>query len=410
MENASCDVMIIGAGPAGATLAMILSGSGLRVTVADKDRFPRDKVCGDAMSGQVVNILKRLPAGIYQDFLDITHKAPSRGIRFTSPGMKSVDLTFSTGEGPPADPPGYICPRKVFDHFLVSKMKSLPGITFLEETRVIGLTAGPDHITARTESGPVMARLVAGADGVHSICSSLLGNRSGEQGQLCTGIRGYFEHVGGMHPWGYIELFFLRELLPFYFWIFPEVDGLSNVGLAMLRNRISKDKVSLGRVFDHVIRDIPYFSERFRNARLAGSLQAHTLPLGRTPGRLSGDRFLLLGDAASLVDAFSGEGIGNAMASAEVAAGVILQAFKREDLSGSFLSLYDEKIKKRMGRELKTSYALQRLSVSRHLFDFIVGKASRSKGFNDLLSSAFGNEEIRSKLVSPRFLLDLLFR
>ena len=117
----------------------------------------------------------------------------------------------------------------------------------------------------------------------------------------------------------------------------------------------------------------------------------------------------VLPDAASLVDAFSGEGIGNAMASAEVASGVIRKAFQRNDLTASSLSEYDTLIQKRMGRELRTSHALQRLSVSRHLFDLIVGKAGRNPAFNDLLSSAFRNEDIRSKLVRPEFMLRLLF-
>ncbi|MCX6266673.1 MAG: geranylgeranyl reductase, partial [Bacteroidetes bacterium] len=91
----------------------------------------------------------------------------------------------------------------------------------------------------------------------------------------------------------------------------------------MMQHEIIKRKINLKQILQDIISNDPIVSPRFRNARLIGKPEAHTLPLGTNHLTRSGHRFILLGDAAFLVDPFSGEGIGNAMASGEIAAAIL---------------------------------------------------------------------------------------
>jgi len=101
-------------------------------------------------------------------------------------------------------------------------------------------------------------------------------------------------------------------------------------------------------------------------------LQARGLALNRDLKNLSGERYLLLGDAAMLVDPFTGEGVGQAMASAESAAAVISNCFETNNFSASAMLDYDTRIRRRMGMEHRTSRVLQKYARNRIVFDGVV--------------------------------------
>lgn len=400
MLKLKTDLIIAGAGPAGATMALMLADSGLQVTIIDKDRFPRDKICGDALSGQALSVLKRMPSAIFEAFLEVVPKTPANGICFVSPDFHKADMAFSSASD--ARPRGYVCPRREFDAFLVSKFSGYRNITFLEGQKLIRVEEGPAGVTATTTDAVITGKLIAGADGVHSVVRTSLCGSKPSKGQLCTGIRAYFEGVTGFHPKGYIELFFLGELLPFYLWIFPEVNGRCNAGIALLQTDIAKRKVNLGELFTTLIHTHPLIAPRFAASRMTGRAEAHALPLGTKPGPLSGNRFLLLGDAACLVDPFTGEGIGNAMASGEVAARVVQNALSTGDLQPGALKEYDRQLKRRIGREIKASAWLQTMAHSARLVNFLVRKAGKRARFNQ--------DRLNEPITRIGFWLRLLFR
>ncbi len=383
MQSLETDVVIAGAGPAGATMALMLAGSGLKVMIVDKDRFPRNKICGDALSGKVLSILKRMPGDAWNRFLSNVPKTPAYGIRFISPGMYDWDFRFTTDDS--TSSLGYICPRRTFDAFLVSELKRHDDIRLLEGETARSLEHDSDSVSLITDHYRIRGRILAGADGVHSIVRSTLTGAKRETDQLCTGIRAYYEGVTGFRGNGFIELFFIRELLPFYCWIFPEADGKCNVGLAMARRSISVQKVNLGEVLERITRTHPGIAPRFASARLSGKPEAHSLPLGMPPGPFSGDRILLLGDAAYLVDPFTGEGIGNAMASGEVAARVVNTCAGTGDYSARSLHAYDRQLMRRLGRGLRISALLNRLARNPSLFDFAVNGMKKNKAFRGLV-------------------------
>jgi flavin-dependent dehydrogenase len=149
-------------------------------------------------------------------------------------------------------------------------------------------------------------------------------------------------------------------------------------------------------------------SPRFSGAKMIGKIEAHGLPLGPDPKPVSGDGFLLAGDAASLVDPFSGEGIGNAMVSGELAASMVRDAFAQNNFSARFLKEYDERIYKKLGRELKTSHRLHELCTHPALFNLVVKKANKNKALKDMFSGMYTNQDLRDELKNPMFYLKLM--
>ncbi|MCX6305741.1 MAG: geranylgeranyl reductase family protein [Bacteroidetes bacterium] len=410
MAHYEFDLLVAGAGPAGCTLALHLAAKGFRIGIIEKDIFPRQKICGDALSGKVLNVMKRIPGGVYEDFIANVEKIPSWGIRFIAPNHREIDVPFilhRTGEQPP---PGYVCNRDDFDNFMFGKLSDYPNVQVFQGERVDKVVTHTDHVFARTQNHEFRGKIIAGADGVHSTVRKFLKGERVDKKHFCIGIRGYYENVTGLHPENYIELIFLKRLLPGYFWIFPSTGGRVNAGLGIMQDRISNRRENLSHLLDDIIANDPLVAPRFAHARLIGKPGAHVLPLGTYKFNRSGNRFILLGDAGFLVDPFSGEGIGNAMASGEIAAGILEKNFSENDFSASALATFDARLQRRFSQEFRTMSALQRLAGSEKLFNLVVGKARKNKEIAELLSAMFTSEKERNKLSQPGFYMRLLFK
>jgi len=409
MEKNAFDLVIVGAGPAGCTTALNLKDSGLKIALVDKAILPADKICGDALSGTVLNVIRRLPGNCYHDFLELEPKTPSWGIRFSAPNGALLDVPFVLKKTPETLPPGYICKRKQFDGFLQKKVTKLTSFPILNYT-VKTITRQEDSFIISGDNGVLKTRMILGADGTHSTVGKILAGHTLDHDHYCLGVRTYFTGVTGLHPEHFIELHFLKQLLPGYLWIFPMENGITNVGLGMQYKKMKSSPESLSALLVKIIHTEPGLSARFSDAKMAGKIESHGLPLGPDSKAISGKGFLLAGDAASLVDPFSGEGVGNAMVSGEIAANIIKTAFTANDISAGFLSKYDNLIRKRMWRELKTSKTIQKLCSYPALFNFVVNKANRNTEFREMFTKMYTSQDVRDKLKSPGFYFRMLLR
>lgn len=380
------DIIIAGAGPGGCAAALTLRDQGLRILILDKATFPRDKICGDALSGKVRSVLRYIAPDLEQSLLDMPAKLGSWGIRFVAPNGGELDVPFKHTPDLSQPAPGFISKRLDFDQFLVDQVKNIPGVELKENCSLRSVQQERDHIRVESSQGKFTASLLIAADGAQSVAARQLVNRKVLPKHHSAGVRAYVSQVSGFHTQNFIELHFLPELLPGYFWIFPLPNGQANVGLGMLTADLKQQKLDLKKALRETIFNHPRFKDRFVSSEILGPIQGFGLPLGSQRSPLSGERFMLVGDAGALIDPFSGEGIGNAMLSGKKAAEVAMEALREQDFSATFLERYDQIVYQKIGQELALSYRLQRLVQYPWLFNWVVKKARGNPSFETLFT------------------------
>jgi flavin-dependent dehydrogenase len=137
-------------------------------------------------------------------------------------------------------------------------------------------------------------------------------------------------------------------------------------------------------------------------------MEAATLPYYAGPSKMAGDNYLLLGDAAKLIDPFTGEGIGNAMISGYYAAETVADCIKKNDFTSLITNNYQELTDKKLGPELNLGLQLQRLAHRPLLLNLVIGKASGKKKTRELISEMLYSNTQKEKLSNPLFYLKLI--
>ncbi|MCD4737304.1 MAG: NAD(P)/FAD-dependent oxidoreductase [Bacteroidales bacterium] len=405
------EICIVGGGVAGTLAALFLAKKyNIPCTILDKEKFPREKICGDGISGWVVSVLEELDRDLLRELFDKPFVLPSYGIRIGAPNNKFVDLPFETNNYPANEfPPGFVARRYDFDNFLVEKAKAHPLIEFLENTSVESCKTVNNGIKLRINSGEkvILSKLVLYAQGTGS--PDIPGyNPGANNNNTFIALRGYYNGITGFHPDNYIELHFLKDILPGYFWIFPMKDGMANVGIGMLKKDVVKKRISLKSMFYDTIKNHPVLGERFSDAAEAESLKAHPIPLWSKKNSISGDHYLVLGDAARLVDPVTGEGMGHAALSGKFAASVAARAITEKKFGPEFLNQYDKELYNLIENELKISKKISRLIKGPFLINTFMKKAERNPWLKEVLAGSLGNLDTRKHLKNPLFYLKML--
>jgi geranylgeranyl reductase family protein len=347
------DIAIIGAGPAGTACALALRHSGLRVALLDKAEFPRDKVCGDAIPGHALKALRQLDPAFADGLWQLQPLDAVRQSRLVAPNGDSLWMRWKL--------PSFNSPRETFDAALLGLVSQHSPTTILENTvlKSLQIEADGGHLQL-AEGAELTCQLVIGCDGANSIVRRQLLPAPLDRAHHCAGVRGYFENIKGAEA-GLTEYFFTKDYLQGYLWIFPVGRGVYNVGLGMLSETVARHKVDLKQVLPELLATHPALAGRFTEARQQGSIQGFGLPLGG--GRtvpVSGSRFLLCGDAASLIDPIQGHGIDTAMQSGILAAAQAVACFEKQDFSAGFMLQYDAQVARKISRKLAKSYRLMR--------------------------------------------------
>lgn len=351
--NTHYDVIIAAAGPGGSTCALSLEQSGLKVLLLDKDRFPRDKICGDAINSKVNRVLRKINPGLEKDLQAFIPKAKVTGVTVHGPNWDSLKISRGLT--------CYCIKRVDFDHWLFQKASQSANLTVLENTTLKKVYSDDSGITIETSLGREFhSKIIVGCDGAHSVVAKQLAGFKMNRFHYGGAVRQYYQNIKGLDE-HVIEIFLLKGYLPGYFWIFPVSGHQANVGFGMLSHTIAKRKIDLKKYLHEIIHDVPQLARRFEPAIALDEIKGFGLPLGSQKCRISGNRFLLCGDAASLIDPITGEGIETAMESGQLAADQIQKAFVTNDFSASALQAYDQKVYKRMWGTFRKHYYTQRI-------------------------------------------------
>jgi geranylgeranyl reductase family protein len=320
------DVAVVGAGPAGAAAALsaLRARPGARVLLVDRADFPRDKSCGDGIAPHALDELEKL--GVPEA---LAGAVPVRRLRLVSPrGTEAVSLVAR---------PNYVVPRTVFDARLVAA--------------AIDRGAVFERRTVRSLD-ELDARVVVGADGANGVVRRLVGVQKASDDTVAVAVRGYI-------PW---ETSDPEQVIvmdgrdwPAYAWRFDAGDGTANVGFGMLLPNLRAMPRSKDALHDRLVELLP-------EAAGAERLRSHHLPLSTGRPAQPDGRVLLAGDAASLINPLTGEGIFYALLSGRLAGAAAVKG-------GDHGRVYRSRLKAELGRHLAHTSLLARLTANPRVLD-----------------------------------------
>ncbi len=403
LPERSPDVIVVGAGPAGSTAATILARAGVRVLLLDKARFPRDKICGDAVGLDGVRVLRRL------DLMPDIRAAGSvavRGVRLSGPSGASATMRLPEER---VKEIGFVLPRLVLDHVLL-KAALRAGATLVEglsvdaplfsNGAVVGITG-----TREGESVAFRAPLTIAADGAHSVFARKLPLRRKHKDARVFAVRAYYRGVRGLNK--NIEIHYTDKLLPAFGWIFPTGEDTANVGVGAWGGRAASR--NLRGVFDSFLHTYAPARERLENATATTPVHGWPLDLGEGSWRASAPGLLAVGDAASFVDPLTGEGIGTGMLSSEMAAATAISALTKGDFSAKFLRRYDRAWRLRLGSDFFGGALLKKIMSSERAAEMVIQRASRDEIigalFGGLIAGALPKWMFLNPIIFARFVL-----
>jgi len=360
------DVIIVGAGPAGSTLARELARKRKKVLILEKERFPRDKPCGGGLTSKVGDLLP----------FDISHLVESEITSMVFTRKFKNEISGST-----LKPLIKIVKRSELDNFLVDKA-SKSGAEFIQESKVLKIEEKDELVFVTTESGQIYrGKILIGADGAFGITSkSVLSEKDPPFSFLVAlkceipvdslkKIKGKARIDWGTIPGGYA-------------WVFPQKNSLNiGVGGPVKIGRRLENYFHQWLDFNNVKRDKIKFIGHPEKCRLSK----------KTP--ISKGKIVLIGEAAGLVDYWTGEGIYYAIKSAKIAAPIIENYLHTENPED--LRKYDKKIDEEIMPELEGAYAAAKIfrtyswpihkmaKYSKRMFGIGYGIASGGKKYSD---------------------------
>ncbi len=316
MDSLETDVLVVGAGPAGAAAAAWCARAGLDTLVVDAANFPRDKPCGDGLTPRAVAEMKRL--GMSEWLKD---RPANWGLRANGFGQ-TWHLPWPGGSMPTT---GSAAPRTELDAAFLAVAES-NGAQFLPGAKIVRVdVAGRlNAVEAVTESGTVVinCRRAVIADGARSPVGKMLGREWHRDTVYGVAARAYAKSLRADDPWisSHLELRGAKdEILSGYGWVFPLGGGEVNIGVGTLATVQRPAAINLRQLLNH------YFSGQQDEWQLKGrprAVRSALLPMGGAVSGVAGPNWMLIGDAAGCVNPLNGEGIDYGLETGRLAAQV----------------------------------------------------------------------------------------
>lgn len=357
------DILIVGAGPAGATAACHLAGSGYHVILLDQRAFPRDKVCGDFVGPVALVELRRLGITGLDEY---RRTNVIREAALYLDGRALIRHPIPEIDGLPAN--GRVIPRMVLDD-MIFRCARRAGVDIREATRVTAVAPGDGgvDVTVRGPEGErtLRGKVVMGADGSGSIVARTVRGPTTPKKDRIVAVRAYFEDVSG--PEDLADLYFTSRTFPGYYWLFPAGRGAANVGVGILRETFPPAEEHLRDLLAELVESDRTLRERLGSAALRGKVVGWPLPTYNPATPMVADSMMLLGDAAGLINPLNGEGIQYAMLSGRWAAETAGRCLRRGDVSRPALEAYAARVRREMRYDMALAGMIIELIRNRHL-------------------------------------------
>jgi len=396
-------VVVLGGGPAGSSIAALLAAQGRDVLLLDRARFPRPKVCSEYTSPAALDVLDALGARAAYEAA-----APSRlvGTDVYTPSGRTFRIQYvHGGERKHA----LAMPRDRLDALLLDNARS-SGVEVREGERGGGLLMDGDEVHGVLLSRPgeadvaVEARLVVGADGLHSVVGRDVGVRSLTRLPRRLGLVAHYqgvehaEPVCQMHvrPWGYCG-------------IAPLSGGVSSVGMALDMNRYRGVARGPGGIFDEALGTMfPELSAMLRGGQRRGPVRGIG-PIAHRASRVHGAGWALVGDAAGYLDPFTGEGIYRALRGGQLLAAAADDALRAEGrISAQSLAPYSRARREVFGPKSLVVLGVQACVSYPRLLEYVAPRLRDRHPARRLLSAVLGDYADARRALSPAFVFELL--
>jgi geranylgeranyl reductase family protein len=399
------DAIVVGAGPAGSATAALLAGHGFRVALLDRAAFPRDKACGEYTSPETEAVLARIGA------LEAVERAGTRrlhSMRVVSPNGSTVTIRYSS----PGEPNGkqvLATTRRALDATLLDFARSR-GVEVRERVKVEGVLTNDNHVAgvlAREAPGrgpfELPARLVVGADGIHSAIVRSLNIAVPVRWPVALGMVAHYTGYNGLHDWG--EMHVSSEG---YAGLAPQTGGIVNVGLVMPMSRAADHHpTSSADRFNRFALSFPGVAARLHNATRVSPVRG-VGPIGARVRRTSGPGYLLVGDAAGFFDPFTGEGVYKALRGAELAAYVAADALARNDLTAPSLARYSALRRRQFTAKDMVCRLVQLIVTFPPVTDYVVTRMQRRARVRTVMAGVLGDYADPRAALTPAYLWSLL--
>lgn len=317
-----CDVLVVGAGPAGSACAHWLARHGMDALLVDQQDFPRDKTCGDGLIPDAHAALQRL--GVLDEVLAVAQSLTH--VRCYAPSGRFVDIPGALA----------VLPRRQLDHLLVQAAQRA-GARLATPWRFDSPLRDDDRrvVGARLRRMGSEPRQVAEIRARHVVLATGAAPQALMVSELCTrqvpsamGLRGYVRHAGMAERIPHLEVAWHPRLSGGYGWIFPCGQDIYNVGIGITdshqaRSHAMRD-LNLREVFAQFVRVHPNARDLMATGQLQGELKGAPLRSSLEGATHAAPGVLVTGEAAGSTYSFTGEGIGKAMETGIMAAEALL--------------------------------------------------------------------------------------
>lgn len=377
------DAVIVGAGPAGSSVAYFLAKSGLDVWLLESKKLPRSKPCGDGIGPRAVLILHQMGLA---DWLKEKNFYRLDRMRLISQSGRSI-VSETSGHNFPI-PYGYVIRREIFDYRLVQQAVAA-GANFLPDFRAESCLSENGRSTGvsgnyKGNNAKIKARLVVVADGSTGSFSRQFNSNSVNSAAIA--YRGYAHFTSELDRCA--NIYFSDRLPTGYGWVFPLSNRSANIGVGSLC--LKNKGVDLKQAFLDFVTDtvspLPLREAKIEAPRHGSIMRMN---FGRRPLVLPGIAFV--GDAAGLVSPISGEGISHAMESSRLLAEVIEGKLRDRKTVDAGLRQYDREMRRKFTSYFRWGRLLGRLLSSHDRLDRLISKAEKDAYLAHLLTGVLSN-------------------